>query len=457
MRFGHRVTGKITGYDEKGRGSFSISEPPTQQTGSGDFAIPFAALGDEVTATFIKRDHGQKICRLESVQTPGPDRVTAPCPHAGSCGGCLWQHLSYDAQAKLKLDMVNKAFESAGHAERLASIVPAKEHFHQRNRMDYCVGWNGEIGLKEYGSWNRYVDVKTCLLLNDGAGDILQQVREWMKAHDLLPWDAKFYRGDVRYVVVREGKRTGQRLIVVVVHALDRVKDDARADLAARLSPFATSVLLGEQALDTDISLAQTFVALKGEPHLDEVCGGITYRIHPNSFFQTNTVMAEVLQQTVENFVIPAKAGIQQPKHLLDLYCGLGFFGIAFAKHHPELKVSGFELDAPAIELAKLNAQTNGVAERCDFTAGPAEDLSWKDIPADSVILDPPRAGLHPKVLKTVLEMAPPTLVYVSCNFHRLVQELVQFKEKYDVERLVAIDMFPHTPHIEVIARLIRR
>ena len=423
------------------------------QFSEGVAHIGDVAVGDEVTATFIKRDHGTKISRLETLDAPGPDRVKAPCPHAGTCGGCLWQHLSYDAQAKIKLGMINKSFEELGHAERITSVIPAKEHLKQRNRMDYCVGWNGEIGLKEYGSWNRYVDLKTCLIMNDGIGEILQEVREWMKAHDLSPWDAKFYRGEIRYVVVRDGKRTDQRMITVVIHSFESIKEDARADLSARLKNSCTSLLLGEQSLTTDLSLAQKFEPLFGNEYIEEVVNDVRYQIHPNSFFQTNTVMAEELQTIVGRLLFDGT----KSSHLLDLYCGLGFFGVAFARQHPELKVSGFEIDAHAIELAKYNSNINGVGERCDFFAGPAEDLSWKDIKADTVILDPPRAGLHPKVLKTVLEMAPPTIVYVSCNYHRLVHELTQFKEKYTVEKLEAIDMFPHTPHVEVVAKLVKK
>ena len=168
MRFGHRFTGTIEGYDEKGRGTFQLRGDKAT-VGSGTIAIPFSAKGDEVVATFIKRDHGTKIARLESLAAASPDRVAAPCPHAGVCGGCLWQHLAYDAQLKLKREMINKALENAGHDERIESVVSALEQFHHRNRMDYVVGWNGEVGLKEFGQWNRYVDLKTCLLLNDGA------------------------------------------------------------------------------------------------------------------------------------------------------------------------------------------------------------------------------------------------------------------------------------------------
>lgn len=486
MKFGHRITGRIDDYDDKGRGTFEI----VNQDGTRSrIAVPFSASGDEVVATFVKREHGVKVARIETLTKAGPDRIEAPCPHAGVCGGCLWQHLSYEAQIELKKRMVNAAFEKTGHGERIEMVTPCPpitdrerlkidemldagasgkrgvpgrtmseprseartdrdfRAFH-RNRMDYAVGWNGEIGLKEYGSWNRYVDLKTCLLLNDGVGKILECVRGWMKTADLQPWDAKFYSGDVRYVVIREGKATKERMIVVVLRDLSRATDAARRDLLDRLSPFATSILLGEQSLKTDVSLSQRFEPLKGNPWIEEVVNGVRYRIAPNAFFQTNSGMAAALQNTVAAFV-------GAPSRLLDLYCGLGFFGIFLAVKMPSLRVSGFEIDAGAIALATQNAEANGVSGRCDFVSGPAEDLSWKEIDADAVILDPPRSGLHPRVLKTVLEKRPETIVYVSCNVHRLAEELKDFKTAYRVERLAAIDLFPHTPHVEVVAKLV--
>lgn len=448
MKFGHRLAGNIERYDDTGRGVF--------QDENGTFAIPFTAVGDSMTATFVRREKGMKLARLESVASAGPDRVPSLCPHAGVCGGCLWQHLSYDAQLKLKMEMINRAFERTGHEERISIAEPALEHFRHRNRMDYVVGWNGEIGLKEYGSWNRYVDLKTCLLLNEGVGEILQRVRGWMKESDLQPWDAKFYTGDVRYVVIREGKNTNQRMIIVVVKDASRITDVMKQRLISLLSatidaPSATSVLLGEQSLITDISLSQTFETLVGDPWLEEDVNGIQYRIHPNSFFQTNTRMAGKVQEVVASH-IPLDA-----KRILDLYCGLGFFGIFLAKNLASpINIHGVEIDTEAIELAKHNALTNGVADRCTFTAAKAEDMSWKEIPADVAILDPPRAGLHPRVLKTVIEKQPETIVYVSCNYKRLVEELKEFKNAYRIEHLTALDLFPHTPHVEVVVKLVR-
>ena len=452
---------------------------PGYMMGSGKVAIQFTAKGDEVTAVFQKRDHGTKVAKIESVNVESPDRTKPPCPHAGTCGGCLWQHLKYDAQLTLKRDMINRAFEGAGHEERVGDVAPSPIQFHHRNRMDYAIGWNGEIGLKEHDSWNRYVDLQTCLLLAEGVGEILQAVREWMRANDLQPWDAKFHHGDIRYVVFRDGKNTKQRMLILVVKDATRITEEMRASLLSALDSHCTTLLLGEQNLITDLSYAQTFFPLKGEAHLEEVVNDIRYRIHPNSFFQTNTTMAAVLQNAVLDIVynalkdrLPRESGDQDrtgslvpvftgktvgvSKHVLDLYCGLGFFGIALAKRFPEIQVHGHELDAEAIKLAGFNAEQNGVAERTSFTAGPSEDLSWADREADLIILDPPRAGLHPKVIKTLLTKLPERMVYISCNYKRLVEELKLLKGAYRIETLQAFDLFPHSPHVEVVASLVK-
>ncbi|MFA5935711.1 MAG: 23S rRNA (uracil(1939)-C(5))-methyltransferase RlmD [Patescibacteria group bacterium] len=449
MKFGHRIQGKVEAYDDKGRGIFDLDGEKKEgyQLGKGRVAVPFSAVGDELDATFLKRDSGVKIAKIETIKTPGPDRIKPPCPHAGVCGGCLWQHLDYDAQLRLKKEMINRAFEKAGHEERVTDVMPSDDRFYYRNRMDYVVGWLGQLGLKEYGSWNRYLDLTACLLLNEDVPKILDIVRALIKEFDLEPWDAVSHQGLMRYVVIRDGKNTKERMVMLVVSDTKRIDDNVRAVILDRLGPFATSLLIGEQPAITDVSYVKSSVALKGESFFHEEVNGVRYTIAPNSFFQTNTHMAAKLQNIVLDHITDSKT-------LLDLYCGLGFFGIAAAKKYPSLSVHGFELDAEAISLASQNAETNGVADRCTFGSGPAEDLSWKELDVDTIILDPPRSGLHPRVVKTVLEKAPKTIVYVSCNFHRLVDELKEFKSKYRVESIAALDLFPQTPHVEVVTKL---
>ncbi len=434
MKFGDVIRGTVTEVDIKGRGL--IDEK---------IAIPFTSPGDEVTATFVKRDKGLKVARLSKVEKPSSDRIDAPCPHAGTCGGCLWQHMAYDAQLRLKLQMINRAFEHAGHSERIETIVPSPDTFYYRNRMDYVVGWKGELGLKEYGSWNRYIDLSTCLLLDKETPTILQTVRDLMRELNLKPWDAKKYEGDLRYCIIRLGKNTGERMITLLFKDLQRI-DAHRSSLIARLAPLCTTLYLGENPEITDVSLAKTLILLHGKEYLTERVNGIDYLVHPNSFFQTNTHMAGVLQTAVTTLLPPGK--------VLDLFCGSGFLGIAAAKKGYE--VYGHELDAPAIELARRNAELNNVDDRCRWGAGPVESLDWSAENPDAVIIDPPRAGLHPKALKALLDNKPPVIVYVSCNYHRLADELKFLKTLYRLESLQALDLFPHTPHVEVVAKMTR-
>lgn len=469
MKTGDLLQGTITRFDQKGRGVFDVARPDAP---AKPVVVPFTTIGDEVEATIVKRDKRTFVTDLVRVITPGPDRVPVS-PTLDKYPGGLWMHVGYDAQVRFKRDMINAAFADAGHDERIAEVIPSSVTTHFRNRMDYAVSWDGKIGLKEFGSWSRYRNITEDPLLSDATPNILDVCRHLLARGRLQPWDNKKYTGDLRYVVIREGKSTGDRLIGLIVKDLSRVSDDLRAYLRRALDGIATGIVLGENPLITDLSIAQTIEPLKGDGTFTEIINGTTYRIHLNSFFQTNSVMAATLQDVVAQLIIGARGSngargplpYMGPLNILDLYCGLGFFGINLAQRDPTIRVSGFEIDAQAIELANKNAETNYVADRCAFASGPAEDLSWlqvprsfreggKDIPADIVILDPPRSGLHPRVLKTVLEKKPVTIIYISCNYHRLVEELKQLKPAYRIASLQAVDMFPHTPHVEVIAHL---
>jgi len=466
MKYGHRLQVTIQKFDDKGRGTAHVNLddagkqcPPDQGDHDAQLAVPFTCPGDAAKIVFAKREYGVKVCSLDRLMTPGPDRVAAPCPHAGKCGGCLWQHVDYKAQLAEKERGVREMFAGLGLEDKVQPVVPADQTLGYRNRMDYCIGWNGEIGLKEYGTWNKYVDVKTCLLMKTDPGPILQIIRGWMKEFDLQPWDAKFHSGDIRYTLIRDGQNTNQRLIVIVVRDASRVTSGARTALTDRLKMLCTNLLLGELTKTTDLSLAETFEPLIGEPWFDEEVNGLRYRIHPNSFFQTNTSMAAKLQTTVLDAlqIQNSKSKIQ---NVLDLYCGLGFFGTAAAKKFSDIRVHGYELDDEAIKLASQNAEINKVGDQCRYVSGKAEDLAWKDIDAQCVILDPPRAGLHPRVIKTLLDdqgiLQPRSIIYVSCNYHRLKDELPAFLKKFRVRSIQPLDLFPQTPHIEVVATLDR-
>jgi tRNA (uracil-5-)-methyltransferase len=423
MKYGERLTMKVEGFDERGRG---IGKTDAKAT-AAYFVIP----GETVEGIFVGRKQG--VARLGDaiVTEASPDRVKPECPHAGSCGGCAWQHVAYGRQLKEKIPL------AVGRA------VPAAELFHHRNRMDYVFGPNGELGLKEPGRWDKHLDLSTCLMLSGEGFEVVKRVREWVKTTSHKPWDNRRHDGFLRYLVVREGKFSGER-IATLVTAEGELENEK--GLVEALDPLCTSIVHGVNPKITDISLAETLRPLKGEALLREKIGGVTYRIHPNAFFQTNSRMAEALLDEVKAFV---KAGPHAK--LLDLYCGGGFFSLGLAKDVES--ALGVELDAPAIEQAKLTAGENGIGN-VRYLAEAAEKLSWEAEAPDVVIVDPPRSGLHPAVRRTLIAKKPARIVYVSCNFRTLATDLKDLLRVYTAEPAVAVDLFPHTPHIETVVHL---
>ena len=438
MKFGDKAKLTITSVDKKGRGTAKLGERIAR--------VPFAVPGEEIEATLFKRRHGDLVFEMDAVIKPSPHRIAPRCSYAGKCGGCAWQQFDYGYQLELKKGLINEAFAAAGMTERIESVIPCPETFYYRNRMDYCVGWKGELGLKAPGRWNAYLDLNECYLLSPDAVKAMAAFREWMKTNEVAPWDNVKHTGYARYMVIREGKNTGERMIMVVTADGPL---PAQAELIAALKPFSTTLYHGINPTLTDLSIAQSMTLLHGKPMLSEKIGIRTYDIPANSFFQTNSLMAGKLLETVRGFLSD-----RPPKTLLDLYCGVGFFGIGLADTAE--RVIGVELDEAAIETARSNATKNGLSNMT-FTAGKAESLGWKDILPDTVIVDPPRAGLHPDVVTTLIEQKPERIAYVSCNYESFARDWAALRETYALARMEALDLFPHSPHVELATLLVRK
>jgi 23S rRNA (uracil-5-)-methyltransferase RumA len=433
MKYGEQKTFTITHVDRRGRGCGLVNDRPV----CADFVIP----EEIVNGKFISHKKGVKKFEVEQWLKTSPHRVIPKCGHAGKCGGCAWQHIDYDYQLELKRDLLNTALLDGGIKHQVNTIIPCPEQFNYRNRMDYCVGDRGEVGLKKTGRWNQYVDLFECHLLSPLAEKILDAFRSWLQDNQIQPWNVFKQTGYVRYCVIREGKNTNQRLINIVTATGDLPTQN---DLLSRLAPLATTIYHGINPLITDLSLSSQLKLLHGEPELKEKVGAYFYLIPPNSFFQTNTLMAEKLLALLNEHVHSVSA-----KRLLDLYCGVGFFAIGLAKAASE--VLGVELDAAAINSARHNATLNN-CRNVNFESAAAESLIWRDFAPDIVIVDPPRSGLHPRVINTLLEQRPTNLIYVSCKYESFIRDWQQLSTIYKLTDLQALDLFPHSPHIEIVA-----
>lgn len=389
--------------------------------------LPFSAAGDEVEIKKYGR-RGRKLIATEySVVRPSPVRIKPRCKYFGTCGGCMFQHLPYEEQVKFKKQQL------AGIAGLDVEVIKSPKTYGYRNRIDIAVSTQG-IGFRKSGSWHEVVDIDACKIFGGKSKKALKTLREFMKDFELKPWDFKKGEGFLRYMVLREGKFTDKLMVNLVTTKGEMPEVENYFD-------FANSIYWSINNTKSDVSFGEIERYWK-KAFIQERLNDITYLIHPNSFFQTNPYQAAKLIKEVAKLV--------DGSCVLDLYCGIGSFSLYLAKKGFE--VEGRDINGFSIEIARQNAKINEV--EANFAVGKDKDV--KNLSRhDTVIVDPPRQGLHPKLIKRLLKETPKTLIYVSCNPKTLAENLERLKEKYKVEEALALDMFPHTPHVEVVAKLV--
>lgn len=368
------------------------------------------------------------------------------CPRPDQCGSCGWSHIPYEKQLKQKLSDINGSLAIKKVPLVVKDIIASPKTSHYRNRMDFVIDFQGSVGLREKGKWWRVIDDHPCFLGDEKIEELFAVVRAWAKASGLTYFDRKAHTGLLRYAVIRVTS-IGETMITIVTSApTDEPIEAALRDLIDVSK--ATTVVWAINHTITDVSFGGELRVVHGEGVINEEIDGVRYQISPNAFFQTNAHAAPLLLQTVREF-----AGDLSEKTLLDLYCGTGFFAVAMAKDAK--RTVGVELVPEAIVDARRNAALNNVD--VDFHDAKTEDFDWQSVGADVVILDPPRSGMHDKALADVIAAKPERIVYVSCNYKNFAREMVQLQEHYDVDAIRAIDMFPHTPHVELVTALRRK
>ena len=412
--------------------------------------------GDTVRArvTKVKRSHAEATA-LEVVEAGAP-RVEAPCAHYPACGGCRFQDLAYEAQLEAKAGQVADALERIGRLTgfELDPAVPAESLFHYRNKLEYSFTPRPEgigLGFHRAGRWDEVLDVERCWLTTELGNAIRNAVREWARAEGLQAFDQKTQEGYLRHLVVREGRNTGQALVVLVT-APGKLPEES---FIAALRPFSEVRSIHWAVNDSPAEVTNVPARLLwGEEAIEEEILGLRFRVRPNAFLQTNTAMCEVLYRLAVEY-----AGLTGEETVYDLYCGTGTIGLAMAGS--ALTVWGIESSEESVACAVENAEVNGIANAAFFAGDVArdvEELRDRAGPPDVVVVDPPRAGLSGKALARVGKLGASRLVYVSCNPTTLAgnaKDLVG-EHGYRLERVRPVDMFPHTPHVESVALLAR-
>jgi len=393
---------------------------------------------------------------IEAVEAPSPDRVEVPCPYFGRCGGCRLQHLDYPAQLRFKAKQVADCLTRiAGFADvPIRPIIGAPELYGYRNKMEFTVARAGEgmvVGLHEAARYDRVLDIERCLIQSDVMNGLLAEARAFFAERKLPVYDQESGEGLLRFLMLREGTRTGEAMVNVVTSAPQVSELAPLADrLKSRVGQTA-SVILNVNPKKASVAVGVEEHLLAGRDHIREALGGLVFQISANSFFQTNTLQAERLFALVEE-----STELTGDETVIDLYSGTGTISLLLARRCRS--VYGIEVAQAAVDDARRNAKANGI-ENCTFLAGEVRgvlpQLIGRGIRAEVVVADPPRAGFHPKALRALALLGPERIVYVSCNPATLARDLGELaRGGYRVEWVQPLDMFPHTPHIEAVARL---
>lgn len=438
------------------------------------YFVEHAVPGDTVRARIWKSKKNYVEARAMEVLKPSTLRVDPRCKHFGVCGGCKWQNLSYEAQLKFKHQFIVDAFERiAGiQSPNILPVMGCAEPYFYRNKMEFTFStrrWlttaemeEGEpppgvhVGLHVPQRYDKVVDLEECWLQSEMSAAIVNAVREIARVWGLTVYSTETHEGYLRHLVIREGKQTGELMInLVTTYDLPEVMQNLTKLLIAQF-PSITTIVNNVTSRKSMVALGESEKVYHGPGYITERIGECTFRISANSFFQTNTLQAANLYAVTKRLAALVPSDV-----VYDLYSGTGTIAIYVADAVE--RVIGIELASSSIVDAERNAQANHVSN-CYFLEGDLKDRlttdrDWlSEHPRPSVIItDPPRNGMHEKVVLQMIKLAPGRIVYVSCNPSTQARDAKLLCEGgYTLEQVQPVDMFPHTDHIEAVALFTR-
>jgi len=435
--------------------------------------------GQTVKAQIFKLKKNYAEAKAIEIVEESPHAVVAPCPHFGICGGCLFQNMDYQQQLHYKRKQVTETLQHIGGFSEIKvnDTLPSPDIYFYRNKMEFSFSdkrWltlaemastphiedkNFALGLHVPGRFDKVLDIERCELLSETSNRILGEVKLWAKQQQLPPYSTADHSGFLRFLVIREGKQTAQKMINLVTAdgpQFNETVDQLQQKLCAMFPEIITFVHTINRK-KAQIATGEVERILHGPGFILETLGGYTYRLSANSFFQTNTRQAEHLYNHVLEW------GQFSPNDVVyDLYSGTGSIAVYIAQHVQ--RVIGFELIPQAIEDANQNCSLNKI-ENCAFVLGDLKEqlsspqsLVHRFNKPDTIIIDPPRSGMHPDIPAKIIELAPRKIIYVSCNPATLARDLAILCEpQYALQAVQPVDMFPHTAHCEVVVLLERK
>ena len=462
--------------------------------------VPFCVPGDVCDVQIRRKKHSFAEGEVVRFVTLSDKRATPFCEHFGVCGGCKWQNLPYEEQLKFKQQQVYDQLHRIGKIElpEFRPILGSVKTREYRNKLDFgCANKryltkeeferreeNGEkrencslkdvpaIGFHITGAFDKILPIEKCWLMDDLHNEIRNEIRDYAVAHNLSFFDLRAQTGLLRDVIIRNSK-SGEWMVIVQVHidhlplSAEHDEESEKASVAEQWDkvnallqhvadkfPQISSLMYVDNQKCNDTIGDLDILTFKGTDHIFELMEDLKFKVGPKSFYQTNTEQAYHLYQVAREF-----ASLTGDELVYDLYTGTGTIANFVARQARQ--VIGIEYVPEAIEDAKINSAVNHI-DNTLFYAGDMKDILTDEFIArhgrpDVIITDPPRAGMHPDVVKTILRAAPRRIVYVSCNPATQARDLKDLDEQYRVAAVQPVDMFPHTPHVENVVLLEQR
>lgn len=431
--------------------------------------VKYGAPGDVVDLEIIGRKKKFSLAKITKLHTSSGVRTESFCSHYGTCGGCKWQHIQYTAQLSLKDQWAADCLQRIGKltVEETLPIVGAASQQFYRNKMEYTFSnkrWLFEhenlddlehtnaLGFHAPGRYDKVLPIEKCWLQDDLGNAIRNFVYTFCLEHHFSFYDLREHTGLMRNLMLRNTQNGDWMINVIFAKDEPNNRKLLLDAIQKKFAPKALNYCVNTKFNDSTFD--QEFISYAGNFEIQEELNGLKFNISPKSFFQTNPVQAEKLYQVALDF-----AQLSFDDVVYDLYCGTGTLTCLAAKHAQ--KAIGVEIIPEAIDAAKINASNNGI-QNTEFIVGDMKDVFNPQFYAqhgkpDVIITDPPRSGMHPKVVAYLAEINCPKIVYVSCNPATQARDLAMLADRYRIEKSQAVDMFPQTHHVENVVLLTLR
>ena len=411
-----------------------------------------AVIGDKVLAGITKVKKTYCFARTAEVLEPSEFRVEPKCPVCRPCGGCQMQNLDYKKQLEFKTKKVKACFQRVGGFKNLEinNTLGMEAPWNYRNKAQFPIGLDKEgkpIAGFYAGRTHSVIPTSSCAIQFEGHEEILAKVLEYVENSGEKVYDETTHKGVVRHVLMRKGEATGEIMVVLIING-KKLRDETLFVELLKNLPGMTSIQLNINTKDTNVILGDECRVLWGKEYITDKIGDISYQISALSFYQVNPAQTKVLYETALEY-----AALTGNETVWDLYCGIGTISLFLAQKAKQ--VYGVEIVPQAVENARANAKLNKI-DNAEFFVGAAEDVYIeKKLPADVVVVDPPRKGLDEELVNTIAKMGPERIVYVSCDPATLARDCRRFADNgYKVEKVQPVDMFGHSGHVETVVLL---